>query len=151
MRKRYLKQRLSFEEDKIKHWKSFLREAPQEGKWFCYWQINIIQDEVNKLQKNIYYINRLLTGAVSNKMIDINLVKDIPINQVMEALGHKPVSRNQYLCPIHNEKTPSFHIREKENKFKCFGCNAGGSTVDLVMHINKCNCGEAIKYLSTMI
>ena len=26
------------------------------------------------------------------------------------------------LCPFHNEKTPSFHIRPDQEFFHCFGC-----------------------------
>lgn len=36
-------------------------------------------------------------------------------------------------CPFHQESTPSFHIRVKENKFKCFGCGKGGDVIDLEM------------------
>ncbi len=30
------------------------------------------------------------------------------------------------LCPFHSEKTPSFHVWEKTQTFKCFGCGAQG-------------------------
>jgi twinkle protein len=38
-----------------------------------------------------------------------------------------------YLCPLHKETTPSFHIRIKEQTFKCFGCGKGGDVIDLEM------------------
>ena len=38
-------------------------------------------------------------------------------------------------CPFHEEKTPSFHVRTREQDFKCFGCNAGGDVIDLAMRI----------------
>jgi twinkle protein len=38
-----------------------------------------------------------------------------------------------YLCPLHKETTPSFHIRAKEQTFKCFGCGKGGDVIDLEM------------------
>jgi twinkle protein len=37
------------------------------------------------------------------------------------------------LCPFHDESTPSFHIRLKEQDFKCFGCGKGGDVIDLEM------------------
>lgn len=37
------------------------------------------------------------------------------------------------LCPFHNEKSPSFNIKTKENFFKCFGCGKTGSAIDFMM------------------
>ena len=42
-------------------------------------------------------------------------------------------------CPFHDETTPSFHIRPKQQDFKCFGCGKGGDVIDLAMAIT----GEA--------
>jgi twinkle protein len=38
-----------------------------------------------------------------------------------------------YLCPLHKENHASFHIRLKEQDFKCFGCGKGGDVIDLEM------------------
>ncbi len=37
------------------------------------------------------------------------------------------------LCPIHQEKTPSFHVYPEKQSFKCYGCGEYGDVVDLVM------------------
>lgn len=37
------------------------------------------------------------------------------------------------LCPFHNEKTPSFSVRDAEGRFKCFGCGTGGDVFEFVM------------------
>jgi DNA primase len=37
------------------------------------------------------------------------------------------------LCPIHKEKTPSFHVDADLGFFKCFGCGAGGDAIKLHM------------------
>ena len=34
------------------------------------------------------------------------------------------------LCPFHEEKSPSFNVRDKEARFKCFGCGATGDHFD---------------------
>lgn len=36
------------------------------------------------------------------------------------------------LCPFHNEKTPSFHVKSKDNFFKCFGCGKSGNAIDFI-------------------
>ncbi|HEX4952655.1 MAG TPA: DNA primase [Thermoanaerobaculia bacterium] len=37
------------------------------------------------------------------------------------------------LCPIHKEKTPSFHVDPAQGFFYCFGCGAGGDAIKLHM------------------
>lgn len=47
------------------------------------------------------------------------------------------------LCPFHQEKTPSFNI--KNNKFNCFGCGEHGDAIDFYMKTNNCNFIQAVK------
>jgi len=67
-------------------------------------------------------------------------VKDIHTSEVFRAfypgvqLGRDGSGREKALCPFHDEKTPSLTIYE--NSFKCFGCNAGGSNIDLLLKNN---------------
>jgi len=35
------------------------------------------------------------------------------------------------LCPFHHEKTPSFHVYIKQNRFHCFSCKRSGDSLDL--------------------
>jgi len=52
------------------------------------------------------------------------------------------------LCPLHEEKTPSFYIYLKNNSFYCFGCSAGGNVINYVMKKQNINFKEAVEYLS---
>jgi DNA primase len=36
------------------------------------------------------------------------------------------------LCPLHDERTPSFTVSPSKQLFKCFGCDAGGDVLSLV-------------------
>lgn len=38
-------------------------------------------------------------------------------------------------CPVHGEKTPSCHVNTAKQLWHCFGCDAGGSVLDLVMQM----------------
>jgi len=40
-------------------------------------------------------------------------------------------------CRYHDDRTPSFHIRIKEQDFHCFGCGVGGDVIDLEMRESK--------------
>ena len=35
------------------------------------------------------------------------------------------------LCPLHDERTPSFYVWPDEDRWYCFGCNEGGDQIDL--------------------
>jgi DNA primase len=37
------------------------------------------------------------------------------------------------LCPFHDERTPSFHVRPDERHYHCFGCQMSGDPFDFVM------------------
>ena len=52
------------------------------------------------------------------------------------------------LCPFHNEKTGSFSVSPDKQIFKCFGCGAGGSSIDFIMEIEKLDFVESIRYLA---
>ncbi|MGH3026141.1 MAG: CHC2 zinc finger domain-containing protein, partial [Gaiellaceae bacterium] len=37
------------------------------------------------------------------------------------------------LCPFHDERTGSFHVRPEEKHYHCFGCQESGDPFDFVM------------------
>ena len=53
-------------------------------------------------------------------------------------------------CPFHNEKTPSFSVSEKKQIYYCFGCGAGGYTIDFIMQYDRLSFPEAIEELATL-
>ena len=53
-------------------------------------------------------------------------------------------------CPFHNEKTPSFSVSEKKQIYYCFGCGAGGYTIDFIMQYERLSFPEAIEELATL-
>ena len=57
------------------------------------------------------------------------------------------IKRNKAICPLHNEKSPSFTIYPNNNSWHCFGCKAGGSAIDFVMAYYGLEALEAAKKL----
>ena len=40
-----------------------------------------------------------------------------------DTMKKRPISPNyQGLCPFHKEKTPSFYLKPRQNRCKCYGC-----------------------------
>ena len=83
--------------------------------------------------------------------ITADSVRDVPIGSVFDVPPARDSSdRASYLCPIHNEKTPSFVWYKKDNRYHCFGCQAHGDVIDLSMKIHGFSFKEALTYLSHM-
>lgn len=67
----------------------------------------------------------------------------VDVGRLLDRLGLKAVKRGRswwVCCPFHTEKTPSCRIRDEEGhpkhaKWKCFGCEEGGSHVYLVQRM----------------
>lgn len=59
-------------------------------------------------------------------------------------------SGNQWtgLCPLHNEKSPSFFVSTEKERFKCHGCGASGDVIDFVGLLNGVGTTEAIDMLT---
>lgn len=51
-------------------------------------------------------------------------------------------------CPFHNEKTPSFTVSPSKGICKCFGCGAGGNSINFVMELENMSYPEALKFLA---
>lgn len=52
------------------------------------------------------------------------------------------------LCPFHNEKSPSFSVSPAKGIYKCFGCGAGGNSVNFIMEHEKLTYPEALRQLA---
>ena len=52
------------------------------------------------------------------------------------------------LCPFHQEKTPSFSVNESRQIYKCFGCGAGGGSINFIMEIEQMEFVDALKQLA---
>src|SRR6201996_8130476 len=55
------------------------------------------------------------------------------------------------ICPFHNEKTPSFHVRPIHGHFHCFGCGEGGDVYAFLQKIEHISFVEAVEMLADRI
>jgi DNA primase len=55
------------------------------------------------------------------------------------------------ICPFHDEKSPSFHVRPNHGHFHCFGCGEGGDVFAFVQKIEHVSFVEAIEVLADRI
>ena len=78
----------------------------------------------------------------------------VALAAVAQSQGRQLITRGRdlvTLCPFHHEKTPSCCISPAKNLYHCFGCNAGGSVLDWVMHTEKLSLRKAVERLRAML
>jgi hypothetical protein len=71
--------------------------------------------------------------------MNIRQAKLIPLETILDRLGHKPcrTASNQlwYLSPFRDEATPSFKVNPSLNAWYDFGRGAGGDAIDLIRQL----------------
>ena len=55
------------------------------------------------------------------------------------------------LCPFHDEKSPSFHVRPNHGHFHCFGCGEGGDVYAFIQKLEHVSFVEAVEMLADRI
>ncbi|MFT4009097.1 MAG: DNA primase [Nocardioidaceae bacterium] len=82
---------------------------------------------------------------------DIAAVRDkARIEEVIEQYVHlKPAGGGALkgLCPFHDEKSPSFHVRPGKG-YHCFGCGEGGDVISFLMKHDGLSFGDAVQHLA---
>lgn len=112
---------------------------------------NWIREEITRLRiepyKKVYQRITSKQQAILNPRTDsitddmIARAKDFPIEELYDG----KLRHGTGLCPFHQEKTPSFHI--KKNRYKCYGCDVYGDSISFYMKMNNCNFIQAVKAL----
>lgn len=84
-------------------------------------------------------------------MKTIQDIKRIPIRDYLAQRGISPKQENSrygfYLSPLRDERDASFKVDYSQNVWYDFGLGRGGSIVDLVMEVEKCNFQQAVERL----
>jgi len=124
----------------------------ESQKWFIMGEINKADEEIAKVNRQIKFQSMVSSDKpIPYNIVPLEDIKAIPIKVVMESMGYREHAPRLYLCPIHEDKHPSFRIHPNQNTFKCFACNAGGSNIDLLIHSQNIEIGEAIKQLINLM
>lgn len=87
-------------------------------------------------------------------ILRIQRVKDaVPLQPFLEQAGHllrrTGTGKWVMLCPFHSEKTPSCTVTEKNHRYHCFGCGAGGDILDFLQETRSLSKIEALELLES--
>ncbi|WP_299035328.1 DNA primase [uncultured Pseudokineococcus sp.] len=83
---------------------------------------------------------------------DVDAVREqIRLDEVVgEYVTLKPAGAGSLkgLCPFHDERSPSFHVRPAVGFYKCFGCGAGGDVFRFLQEVDHLTFPEAVERLA---
>ena len=87
--------------------------------------------------------------------MDAKTINKFPIRDYLAARGIRPAQERGYygfyLSPLREERKPSFKVDYMQNLWYDFGLGVGGSIIDLVMRMELCEAGEAIRLMEQKI
>jgi DNA primase len=91
-----------------------------------------------------------MAGRIRDEDITLLRERVSIVDVVSEHVTLKPAGGGNLrgLCPFHDEKTPSFHVKPSQGVYYCFGCAAGGDAIRFVMEIDHLNFVEAVERLA---
>jgi DNA primase len=79
---------------------------------------------------------------------DVRRAADI-VRVISEQVALKKMGSSwKGLCPFHQEKTPSFNVRQEPPVFHCFGCGEGGDVFKFLMLRERMSFPEAVETLA---
>jgi len=77
----------------------------------------------------------------------IEQIKQIPMERILPVPKRRGNGYWMFICPLHNDKNPSFVWYKRTNTWKCYGCDRGGDIIQFVMEFANVNFQEAVEYL----
>ncbi len=91
----------------------------------------------------------MASGRIPQDFID-DLLLRVDIVEVINARVPLKKKGKDYAacCPFHNEKSASFYVRQDQQYYNCFGCEAGGSALSFLMEYEHLDYVEAIESLA---
>lgn len=107
-------------------------------------QRELCHKEIERFKR--YYL--VCLGKIDHDPLDIPKAKEVPIGDIMPGTPQRKIgNRWTYLCPFHQEKTPSFIWYRDGNRGYCFGCGFSGDAIQVIVKLHKCTFIEAVKLL----
>jgi DNA primase len=97
--------------------------------------------------------NRHVPGLIKRNDIDevrsrTNIADIVGDHVTLKGAG---VGSLKGLCPFHDERSPSFHVRPQVGRYHCFGCGEDGDVFSFVMKTDHTTFQEAVERMAARI
>ncbi|WP_247828595.1 DNA primase [Arthrobacter antioxidans] len=94
-----------------------------------------------------------MAGLIKREDID-EVRQRTDIKEVVEAyvtLKSAGIGSWKGLCPFHDERSPSFHVRPQMGSYHCFGCGEGGDVISFAQRLDHTSFSETVEKLAARI
>lgn len=125
-----------------------------ENQWFWRAVIKAIDGvKLLEIEQHIERLKRLLMVVKGRKLKgrlteeQIQQARAAPIENLISQPLRKCGKTLVGLCPLHNERHPSFYIYPETNSCWCYGCNQGGDAINFIKLLHGYQFKEAVQYL----
>src|SRR5207302_8756869 len=85
-----------------------------------------------------------MSSLIENIKTKVDLVDEVGLVVHLQKSGKS----FKWLCPFHNERTPSFYVFAESQTWHCFGCNEGGDVFTFVEKQQGLEFRDALLYLA---
>ena len=97
--------------------------------------------------------NRHVPGLIKRNDIDevrsrTNIADIVGDHVTLKGAG---VGSLKGLCPFHDERSPSFHVRPQVGRYHCFGCGEDGDVFSFIMAQDHTTFAEAVERMAAKI
>ncbi|GEK78652.1 DNA primase [Agrococcus baldri] len=94
-----------------------------------------------------------MAGRIRRSDIDelrarISIVDVVGEHVTLKSAG---VGSMKGLCPFHDERTPSFHVRPAVGRYHCFGCGEDGDAFQFVMAMDHTSFAETVERFAAQL
>ncbi|GAB3521862.1 DNA primase [Arthrobacter monumenti] len=94
-----------------------------------------------------------MAGLIRREDID-EVRQRTDIKQVVDAyvtLKSAGIGSFKGLCPFHDERSPSFHVRPQVGTYHCFGCGESGDVISFVQKMDHGSFSETVEKLAARV
>jgi len=94
-----------------------------------------------------------VTGLITRNDIDevrqrVNIADVVGDYVTLKSAG---VGSLKGLCPFHDERSPSFHVRPQVGRYHCFGCGEDGDVYSFLMKMDHTTFQEAVERMAAKL
>lgn len=91
---------------------------------------------------------RIRSSDVDEVKSRTNIVDVVSDHVALKSAG---ADSQKGLCPFHDERSPSFHVRPSLGYYHCFGCSESGDAISFLQRMDHLSFSEAVERLAERI
>ncbi|WP_210505997.1 DNA primase [Naasia sp. SYSU D00057] len=91
---------------------------------------------------------RILKADIDEVRTRVNLADVVGDYVALKSAG---VGSLKGLCPFHDERSPSFHVRPQVGLYHCFGCGEGGDVYTFLQKMDHVTFAEAVERMAARV